>query len=183
MDKSMLIGIVIGAVGVTAGGAIGGYQYFNQAPQGPTEAQVLDVKTLTHTTDVPRQVCHDEVVTHQKPVQDQNRVAGSVIGALAGGLLGNQVGGGNGKTLATIAGAAAGGYAGNQVQKNMQNGDTYTTTKQVCSTVTDKKTDVVGYEVKYKLGDGIGTVKMDHKPGATIPVREGQLVLNQPNAG
>jgi uncharacterized protein YcfJ len=32
-------------------------------------------------------------------------------------LIGNQVGGGNGKTLATIAGAVGGGYIGNEVAK------------------------------------------------------------------
>ena len=36
------------------------------------------------------------------------------------GLLGSLVGGGKGKTLATVAGAAAGGYAGKQVQEDMQ---------------------------------------------------------------
>ena len=39
------------------------------------------------------------------------------VGAVVGGLLGNQVGGGNGKTLATIAGAVGGGYLGNEIAK------------------------------------------------------------------
>lgn len=34
-------------------------------------------------------------------------------------MLGHQVGGGTGKTLATVGGAAAGAYAGNEVQKNV----------------------------------------------------------------
>jgi len=38
---------------------------------------------------------------------------GIATGAVVGGLLGNQVGGGNGKTLATVAGAVGGGYLGN----------------------------------------------------------------------
>ena len=44
---------------------------------------------------------------------------------MIGGLLGNQVGGGNGKKLATVAGAVAGGAAGRQIQGNSQqkNGD------------------------------------------------------------
>jgi len=41
--------------------------------------------------------------------------SGSGVGALAGGLLGHQVGGGNGKTLATVAGAVAGAIGGNLV--------------------------------------------------------------------
>jgi uncharacterized protein YcfJ len=42
---------------------------------------------------------------------------GAVGGAVIGGLLGNQVGGGNGKKIATVGGAVAGGYAGNEVEK------------------------------------------------------------------
>ncbi|QJQ01698.1 glycine zipper 2TM domain-containing protein [Herbaspirillum rubrisubalbicans] len=41
-------------------------------------------------------------------------------GAVVGGLLGNQIGGGTGRTLATIAGAVGGGYAGNEVEKNVR---------------------------------------------------------------
>ena len=37
---------------------------------------------------------------------------------MVGGLLGNQVGGGNGKKVATVAGALMGGYAGNEVAHN-----------------------------------------------------------------
>lgn len=42
---------------------------------------------------------------------------GAVGGAVLGGLLGNQVGGGNGKKLATVGAAAAGGYFGNEMEK------------------------------------------------------------------
>lgn len=47
-------------------------------------------------------------------VSDINPV-GTGVGAVVGGLLGNQVGGGNGKKLATVAGVLLGGYAGNEV--------------------------------------------------------------------
>ncbi len=50
---------------------------------------------------------------------------GVVGGAVVGGLLGNQVGGGNGRTLATIAGAVGGGYAGNEVEKRTRSATTY----------------------------------------------------------
>ncbi|HSO44432.1 MAG TPA: glycine zipper 2TM domain-containing protein [Rhodoferax sp.] len=46
--------------------------------------------------------------------------AGTVVGAVVGGLLGNQVGGGSGKTAATVLGAAGGAYAGHQIEKNNQ---------------------------------------------------------------
>lgn len=47
----------------------------------------------------------------------QNSPLGIGIGAVVGGLLGNQVGGGSGKTLATVAGAVGGGYLGNEIAK------------------------------------------------------------------
>lgn len=47
-------------------------------------------------------------------VSDMSPV-GTGIGAVVGGVLGHQVGGGNGKKLATVAGALLGGYAGNEV--------------------------------------------------------------------
>ena len=49
-----------------------------------------------------------------------NSAVGIGVGALIGGILGSQVGGGNGKTLATIAGAVGGGYVGNEVAKRNQ---------------------------------------------------------------
>lgn len=44
--------------------------------------------------------------------------AGAIVGGLVGGLLGNQVGGGNGKTAATVVGALGGAYVGNNVEQN-----------------------------------------------------------------
>jgi uncharacterized protein YcfJ len=50
----------------------------------------------------------------------QNSPVGIGVGAVIGGLLGHQVGGGNGRTLATIAGAVGGGYVGNEIAKRNQ---------------------------------------------------------------
>jgi len=50
---------------------------------------------------------------------------GIVAGAVLGGILGNQVGSGNGRTLATVAGAGAGGYAGNEVEKSSRTTTSY----------------------------------------------------------
>lgn len=45
---------------------------------------------------------------------------GAVGGAVVGGILGHQVGGGVGKQIATVGGAVAGGYAGNQIEKHQK---------------------------------------------------------------
>lgn len=49
---------------------------------------------------------------------------GMVIGAVAGGLLGNTVGKGSGRTAATVVGAVAGGAVGNEVGKRNSGPDT-----------------------------------------------------------
>jgi len=50
---------------------------------------------------------------------------GVVGGAVVGGLLGNQVGGGSGKSVATVLGAVGGGVAGNEVEKRARATTTY----------------------------------------------------------
>lgn len=82
------------------------------------------------------QVCRD-VQTKEIQSKDDNRLIGTGVGAVAGGLLGHQVGGGKGKTLATVAGAVGGGYAGNQIQKNHQNKNARYETHRECHWVND----------------------------------------------
>ena len=89
-----------------------------------------------------------------------------------------QIGGGSGKKIATAAGAVAGGYAGNKTQERMQANDTYTTTERRCHTEHETKTEVTGYDVRYRLRGEEHSVRMDHRPGERIPVVDGQLVLN-----
>jgi outer membrane lipoprotein SlyB len=54
--------------------------------------------------------------TYQRAAEHGSGV-GIAAGAVVGGLLGNHVGGGNGRSLATVAGAVGGGYAGNEIEK------------------------------------------------------------------
>ncbi|MGS0941833.1 glycine zipper 2TM domain-containing protein [Pseudomonas luteola] len=178
MNKSMLVGTVLGAVLVTAGGAVA----YGVSDRGPKFAEVVAVQPVKETIKTPREVCKDVAVTHRRPIQDQHQIAGTAIGAVVGGLLGNQVGGGNGKKLATVAGAVGGGYVGNKTQEHMQNSDTYTTMQKRCSTVTDASEKVVAYDVKYLLDGKVGQVRMDRDPGKQIPVQGGQLVLAEQTA-
>ncbi|BDT58410.1 hypothetical protein MasN3_19040 [Massilia varians] len=50
---------------------------------------------------------------------------GAAGGAVIGGLLGNQIGGGSGRTIATAAGAIGGAVVGNQVEGNMKASTSY----------------------------------------------------------
>jgi outer membrane lipoprotein SlyB len=69
---------------------------------------------------------------------------GAGAGAVLGGLLGHQIGGGNGRQLATVAGAVGGAVVGNQVEGNMK-----------AST---------SYEIRVRLDDG--TLRTFHQQSA-----------------
>jgi uncharacterized protein YcfJ len=173
MKVSFMAGALAGAVVVIAGSAVAGYHVYQTAHT----AKVLSAEPLTRTVKIPRQECHDEEVTHTKPVKDQNRLIGTGIGALVGGVLGHQIGGGSGKTLATVAGAGAGGYAGNKIQQNAQQKDTYTTTEQRCKTVHDSKQEPAGFDVVYELNGSQHHLHTDTDPGSSLPVKDGKVVL------
>lgn len=53
---------------------------------------------------------------------------GAVGGAVVGGLLGNQVGGGRGKDVVTVVGAVGGGLAGNEIEKRVKSTKSYAIT-------------------------------------------------------
>jgi len=173
MNKQLVVGAIVGALAVTAIGAVAGYRMLDEA----NYAEVIAVKPATKTVSVPREECRDELVTRTHPTKDPNQIAGSVAGAVVGGVLGNQVGDGRGKPLATVGGAAAGAYAGNKIQEGMQERNTYQETQRTCETVNDSRQEQVGYDVTYRLDGQEHMVRMDHDPGKRIPVENGALVL------
>jgi len=149
------------------------------APAGPKYGRVVAVDPVRETASSPQRECHDEVVTRHVPVRDQHQVAGTAIGALAGGLLGNQVGHGKGRTLATVAGAVGGGYAGHEIQENRQETNTTTATVRKCSTVSTGTSDrIVAYDVRYEYNGVTRTTRMDHDPGDRVEVQEGVSVVS-----
>ncbi|MFO1269430.1 MAG: glycine zipper 2TM domain-containing protein [Rubrivivax sp.] len=86
---------------------------------------------------------------------------GIVAGGLAGIVVGNQIGKGNGKTLAKVAGAAGGAYLGNKIEQKARATRTW--------------------EVSVKLDDGSSTVvTLDHAPvlgvGASVRIADGDVI-------
>lgn len=85
---------------------------------------------------------------------------GAAGGAVLGGLLGSQIGGGNGKKLATVAGAVGGAVVGNQVEGNMK--------------------ATTSYEIRVRLDDGSArTFRQQSEPqwrtGQRVKVVNGAL--------
>lgn len=92
----------------------------------PAPAPVRKAPVVKHAA--PRHVVHHHQVArndyndnYRAPVQQQApqpakpNYVGIGVGAVVGGLLGNQVGSGNGRKLATVAGVIGGGMLGNQI--------------------------------------------------------------------
>jgi outer membrane lipoprotein SlyB len=61
-------------------------------------------------------------LVQQAPQGNNGIGAGTIAGAVVGGILGHQIGGGSGNTAATVLGAAGGAYAAHALEQNQQAG-------------------------------------------------------------
>jgi len=76
--------------------------------------KVVEKTRVVHAA--PKQVHYEQPRYAQPaPAPAQPNYVGIGTGAVIGGLIGNQIGGGNGKKLATVAGVIGGGIIGNEV--------------------------------------------------------------------
>lgn len=98
-----------------------------QAAPAPAPAPVVH-KKVVHRVAQARPASRDDDYAYREPVRQQQpspapaqpNYVGIGTGAVIGGLIGNQVGGGRGKALATVAGVIGGGFLGNAVQNQVQ---------------------------------------------------------------
>lgn len=91
---------------------------------------------------------------------------GAIGGAVVGGLLGNQVGGGNGKKVMTVVGAVGGGLAGHEAEKHVR--------------------ATVAYDVQVRMEDGsVRTIRRNEPvaPGTRVFVEGNNLRVGGQGAG
>jgi uncharacterized protein YcfJ len=100
--------------------------------------------------------CGVVVDTREVKVQGETSGAGMVIGGIAGGVLGHQVGSGRGKDVATVAGAAGGAYAGNQVEKSNKTKTQYQVVVKMENG--DNRTFTYSQPTSYRAGDKVKVV-------------------------
>ena len=86
---------------------------------------------------------------------------GAVAGGVAGALLGNQVGKGNGRTAMTIVGGAGGAYAGNEIEKNTRSSTAYQIRVQMnggeTRTITQRDVPDVRAGDRVRISNGVVT--------------------------
>jgi outer membrane lipoprotein SlyB len=133
----------------------------NYAPRTAQNTHSQSHPTYRNTTPVaaaPSVCASCGRVESVQAIQQQAKPSGLGIaaGAVLGGVLGNQVGGGNGRTLATVAGAVGGGYAGNEVEKRAR----ATTTYQVHVRMEDGRVRTFPYSSQpgWNVGDRVKVV-------------------------
>jgi outer membrane lipoprotein SlyB len=88
---------------------------------------------------------------------------GAAGGAVVGGLLGNQVGGGHGKEAMTVVGAIGGAFAGNQIERQAKASRSYETTVRMNNG--SSRTIAQGTQPEWRDGDHVkivdGAVRMN----------------------
>lgn len=112
-----------------------------------------------------QQVC-DSNSYDQQPQQQGGNGAGTFIGAIAGGLLGNQVGGGNGRTAATAVGAVVGALSGQSISNGQGGG--YQQPQSRCRMVYTNSNRQNGFLVTYEYKGRSFTTVTRNDPGRQI---------------
>lgn len=130
-------------------------------------ARVLSATPQYEQINQPHQECRTEYVPVQQ--QKQRGLAGVLIGGAAGGILGNQVGKGNGRTAATAIGAVTGAIVGDRIE-NSGNNESTTSEQAVrnCRTVDRWETRANGYAVTYEYRGRQYTSVMPNDPGERL---------------
>jgi uncharacterized protein YcfJ len=99
----------------------------------------------------------------RRATRDSN-VNGTVVGALAGGVIGHQIDQGGG----TVAGAILGGILGNQIDRQHNSNPQDDLDLSRCRVISSGSGDLQGYDVRYEYGGREYTTRMSRDPGRRL---------------
>lgn len=137
-------------------------------------ADVLRVDPVFENVRVsePREECYDTEVRRSGGRYD-NTNTGTIVGAIVGGALGNQVGKGDGRKAATIAGAVIGGAVGREVDANDNPSGSRRSVETRCRVVESGYDErrIVGYDVEYRYRGEVFFSRLGYDPGEKLRVR------------
>jgi len=126
---------------------------------------VISVTPIVQQVAVPRRVCNDEQIA----VQRQPSGAGALLGAIAGGAMGNAIGAGSGRAAATAIGVIGGAAVGNNIEAGGQPGQVQTVRR--CTTERAYEDRTVSYSVVYEYAGRQYTTQMRQDPGRYVQVQ------------
>ena len=111
MKKLLITGLLVAAASTWA--------QTTPVPSVTDKAKAMTEKTKAAVTLARCDTCATVQSVKREKRKGHGGVLGVAGGAVAGGLLGSQIGKGTGNTVATVGGAVAGGVIGNEVQKKV----------------------------------------------------------------
>jgi len=169
ISQSILFLALAAGLGVSVSAAAQGYdaRYGQQQTTRNDLARVTRVERMaSHEDSYQRQECWNERTSRHdgdyyrddsgrlyRNSGSGDKAARTLIGALIGGALGNQVGDGRGRTAATIAGAAVGASVGNRSGRDDDRGR-YDDDYRADHDGYDRYRDSDGVEVRCRTVDG-----------------------------
>ena len=146
------------------------YAWRRRANERVFEAPVTSVHAVM---GAPTERCWVERQQVSEPARGERNVGGAIAGALVGGVLGHQVGGGTGKDLATVGGAVAGGVIGSNVGRD-NSGYAYGT-RDVSRCESTASGTPAYWDVTYNFRGRDHQLQMTTAPGTVIAVnRDGE---------
>jgi uncharacterized protein YcfJ len=132
--------------------------------QSQEMARVIASTPVIQQVTVPRQVCTETPVVTQR----QRSGAGAVVGALAGGIIGSQIGNGSGQAAATAIGMIGGAILGDQIEGEPA---PVVRTATSCAQQVTYENRVVGYTVVYEYAGRQYTTQMNSDPGSYLNIQ------------
>ncbi len=140
------------------------YAWRRRSNERVFEAPVTSVRAVM---GAPTQRCWVERQQVAEPARGDRNLGGAIAGALIGGVLGHQVGGGSGKDLATVGGAVAGGWAGSNIGRGDSN---VAPTRDVQRCENSVSGQPAYWDVAYRFRGQDHQIQMSAAPGQTIAV-------------
>ena len=135
-------------------------------------AEVIEVEPVTRIVRKPvhEEVCWQEEVYREIP--ERRSAAPRIFGAILGGVIGNQFGGGSGRDAMTLAGAALGGAIAADHQRYRHPQKFYASLEDRCGTNTEwvESRVVIGWDVVYEFQGETYLARMAEEPGERIRV-------------
>ena len=132
-------------------------------------ATITNVSPVYSERVLNQQVC--DMVYNDQPQQVGAVNPGSVIGGIAGALLGSQAGGGNGKLALTALGAVTGALSGDRIVQQQRSNP-----QQICRIVQRVEQQISGYRVTYQYQQETSQSILSYDPSrggavTTVPVQ------------
>jgi uncharacterized protein YcfJ len=167
---------VLGLVGISA---LAAGSYYVIKGKSEDLAQIVAVTPNYITTQQPYQSCHKVGTTHYVKNQKdgtKGAIIGGTTGAVAGGIIGNQIKhGGTGTVIGAIAGGTGGALVGREIERSNQPDyiEKHGSTRK-CETLYRSTQSQSGYNVRYLYKDNVANIVVANQlaVGSKLPLAE-----------